>query len=436
MIAWNVRDRGFEIRLVDPATGQASNSIAPAAISKIKSINLDSYQVARSDDGQQLGLVLYDGQTCTPFSGGTSCYPSGDHLILVELQTGKFVEATLPVKGYVSQLAFNQDASQLALVSGNRDGKELLLLDGRDGSLLAQRTLNFDPNLLSFSNPGQDLVLFGSPQVENPGVDQPAPPLVMVVDREKLNILWRETLDDVLNGYWCVESCDSSHELRLSASWSPAVLLSPDRDRLYVVHADGDAISVADLAGHLVTSLQIHKRVSLFERLLALTAGVAHAKGGFEGATKNAVFSPDGSRLYIVGYQTTATPDPEYAWRSETKSLDLQVVDAETGELVDERASKAEKVSISPDGSTLFLYGWRNNMPGYWTEVVDANTLERKARLDGWEIKSVQDAAGKPVLVGAQPSEYSDKFALIDPQSFQVLYSWTERTNASWLVNP
>ena len=168
--------------------------------------------------------------------------------------------------------------------------------------------------------------------------------------------------------------------------WTPAVVPSPDRQMLYIVHADEDKLTTVDFAHRSVTSVEIGPARSWLEQLMALGAGIAYAKT-LDGTRKHAVLSSDGTRLYIVGETGKSTQDANQEWQFTQTPLNLQVVDVASGVQIAKVETQANEISLSPDGSQLYLRGWSDSgVP--WTDVLDAARLEVVTRLTGRYLSS------------------------------------------------
>ncbi len=226
------------------------------------------------------------------------------------------------------------------------------------------------------------------------------------------------------------------------AEWRPAVVLSHDGRRLYIVHADQERLTTVDFDALTVRSIVLRETQSWLERLLDLTAGVAEAKGIWTGTVKAAVLSPDGKRLYVVGRTTTVTRDADGNRESMETHLGLQVIDLVGGHKVMSRDIElagtwisADRIRFTPNGKHLLVGGWRDG--GGWTEVLDAKRLERVADLPGWEVALTRRMDGQPVLLARRwdRERRAFEFAVLDPQSFDVAASWGE-TDAWWVTMP
>ncbi|HYN87611.1 MAG TPA: hypothetical protein VER55_03730, partial [Ardenticatenaceae bacterium] len=342
------------------------------------------------------------------------------------------VTATLPVQGSSWPLVFSPDASRLALVTTEPAGTHLLLVDGTTGELLARRSVPFSPSTMEFTPDGTSLVLYGTPEGSQPGITQPEPPGVLLLDAANLDLLWEHTLDGVLSGFWCIEDCDAPHGEPLFAMWSPAVVLSADHRTRYVVHADDDTLTTVDFAARSASSVRIHVARSWLDTLMGMLAGVAEAKAPIDGASKVGALAPDGHTLYVVGHSMHSERSEQGGWQMSQESFGLQSIDVQTGQRVSSIPAEASNLRMSPDGQFLFLEG--TGEPGASTQILDARTLEPLARLARWEPLLGQRLGGDPILLAVRYGETTTELAVLDTETFEVIDTWRPDGHAIWLV--
>jgi hypothetical protein len=309
-----------------------------------------------------------------------------------------------------------------------------MLFDTRSGQLVAQRGLEFRPSLVAYGHEGTTLVVYGAPLGVEPGLSKPGSPRILLLDAATLDISWEKPLPGVVSGSWCEENCAAPHEERLFAYWSPAVALSSDGRKLYLVHADETRLTTVDLVERVVRSVETQAAGSWFEEFLAFTAGMAQAKGGAKGAFKAAVLSPDGTHLYVLGRTMEATYSNEGYWQTSETSLGLQVIEVESGQRIANRDTEATGIRLTPDGAYLLLDGWDEQ--GQWTEALDADSLESVARLAGWEVVLTRRMDGQPAILARQPGAELTQLAVLDAQSFEIVHAWPVKGYASWVAIP
>ncbi|HEX9615940.1 MAG TPA: hypothetical protein VGA03_00895, partial [Anaerolineales bacterium] len=138
---WNAGGKKNTIYPVDPASGEALPAYAPLTLGK------NGFSHVFSQDGNRLAVVAFHGQSCDSISGGTRCRGGEGELHLLDVPAWQVVSAALPVDGYVEMLAFSPDADRLALAASARDEFDLVVFDGYSGESLAQRSLDFPPEM-------------------------------------------------------------------------------------------------------------------------------------------------------------------------------------------------------------------------------------------------------------------------------------------------
>ena len=422
---WNQDERRYEIAAVDLATGQDIPGRTPIVVSRSSQF-LPPH--ALSAAGTRFVGVESHGRRCEGYAGGTSCWPTADVLHLVEVTSWREVTATLPAGGWTSPLVFSPGGSRLAVAHNADEGSTLMLFQTETGALLGQQTLPFPPSFIGFAEE-QGIIVYGVPPGEKPGISKPGAPRVSLLDATTLAVRWEQRLPGIVSGFYCLEGCDQPHGELLSAYWSPAVVLARDRRRLYVIHADEEKLTTVDLEAQQVQTMAIRRPQSLVERLLALTAGVAEAKGGMSGTVKSAVLSADGRHLYVVGRTMDSTRDADGNWQFAEVWLDLQVVDVATGRLLQSKEAQADRIRLTPDGEHLLLDGWDGQSQE--GALLEAATLEPAGHVSSFTV-TIQPVAGETVFLAMQDGE-STQLAVLDPATLAVVHSWSVDSFATWL---
>ena len=191
-----------------------------------------------------------------------------------------------------------------------------------------------------------------------------------------------------------------------------------------------------DFTAQEIVSVEITPKLSLMERLLALTAGVAHAKIA-EGTSKHVAISPDGETLYIVGQSSELGEKTGEEWNIIENPLGLQVVRAEDGKQLDRYDSEASDLSISHDGRYLFLQGWNQDRDSAWTQIFDTAANQPAARLENntWLVPT-RRLNGEPVLASSVyiNGESEQYYTTFNPESLSVLAEWSSADYLVWLV--
>lgn len=431
--SWDVEQKATTLRVVDPATGEPVPGFDAFPLNAYRD---SAYYLphAFSADGTQLAVLGTKGQTCFSYDDGSSCGPTAESLMLVDVPAWKATVVSLPVTGRAGTPAFSQDGSRVALSVRNQDGSALMVFDGVTGDVLGQTTIPFEPALVGFANGGADVAVYGQTEGEKAGVSKPGTPQLLLLDAATLATSWETTFDSVLSGYWCTDKCDEGHGLRVSAIWTPAALLSPDGSNFYIVHADEDALTAVDLAARAVREMPIAAAQSWIDRLLAATAGVAHAKGAMNGATRTAVISPDGKTLYVSGETWTSPVDAEGNFTMYNEALPLQAVDAATGTILNESDAGSATLRMTPDGQTLLLMDWGNNWPV--NKALDAQTLDLVNQVVGPEVLPAYGQDGEQLLLGQHYYATWMEFSVIDPQTYRQSEAWKWKEAGSWVALP
>jgi len=341
---------------------------------------------------------------------------------LIDVQRWREVTAPLSSQQAAYLVAFSDDSKYLALdlrrykYDPNSIVDELVLMEAATGVILARRDVDIQPSRIEFSADGSKLVVYGQRFGVSPGTDKPGPLRVILLDRTTLKTVWEHTLDDITAGYWCESNCEGAYEQKVFASWDPAVTFSPDRSKMYIVHADADKLTTIDFPARQVSSVDIAEATSWLEALLDLTASKAEAKGNLNGVDKFALLSADGEKLYVTRQELSASSDKE------AQSTVLQVIDVKTGRKVAILESDLGELRMSSDGQQLFLLGSRNDKQV--TDVLDAATLKRITTIEGWRVVPLRRLDGQPILLASQREENNIQHGLMDSQTFKVTSTW------------
>jgi hypothetical protein len=425
-------DPDNSIYWIDLATGKSVPGFMPLAHAA----------AVRSADGLQMAAIQERGQSCESSGGGTACYAGANALEIIDVQTGRAVSNTLKSGGWAWPLTFSPDTFHIALALNQDASSNILLVDARTAQLVAQGTLDFRPSLLNFSQDGKLLIVYGQPESDKPGVTQPPPPRVALFDAATLEMQWEQVLPEIVSGYWCIENCQGQEGQRLSAEWNPAVIPSKDGRQLYIVHADAEKLTTVDFSARKIRTTVIQAARSWFDNFLARTADVAEAKGGAEGASKYAVLSSDGKKLYLIAPTMTAPRSADNSvWDTTYRVGDLEVIDVQSGNKLAALAMAnregvneyLHEINLTPDGRRVFAV--RSDPNNYWwTEVFDAQTLQPVAQLAKWRLLVARRVDGQPVLLAQQG--ISNRLAVIDPETFAVVRSFSLEADPVWVTAP
>ncbi|MEX1022251.1 MAG: hypothetical protein WD058_03795 [Dehalococcoidia bacterium] len=145
------------------------------------------------------------------------------------------------------------------------------------------------------------------------------------------------------------------------ARYHPEIAISPDGERLYLVHSEEDVVTVVDLARMAVEETRsFAERPSALGRfgswLRSQFVSVAHAKGG-PAYYRQAALTEDGRHLLVSGTTVRGTPETVEAGEPwESRPAGLTVLDLETLEVVF-RDPDIATFEVSADGGRLIGYG-------------------------------------------------------------------------------
>lgn len=427
LIAYDPSRKGHTLRPVNPATGEEVAGHAPVWISAG-----EEYlpQLAYSSDGSKLAAIESRGSTCEAFAVGTSCYPRAIAVRIVDLPTWQVISATLPADGWSDAVSFSPGADRLAISYNRSKGSSVLVIDTSSGETLADLASGFRPEGIAFYQDNRHLLLYGTLPAKEPGVTPPGPLRLEAHSLLSGEKLWERELADVTSGSWCLEGCEGEHGQQLYTIWKPAIVVSPDGGMLYIVHADQDKMTRVSLADGSREDVKIREAQSWIERLLASTAGAALAKGGARGATRLAVISPDGERLYVQSTAMDAELNQDGFWEPADETTLLQVIEAQSGLILAQKPASGYGIRITADGKNLLFGSWTETAVN--TEILSADDLESVASLVGWDAAFAPDLDGNMILLGSRGTNTTTELGLIDPDNFLVLGSWKYNGQAYW----
>ena len=404
---------------LDPGSGEALPGYEPLPLGM-------HYTHAFSPDGHTLAFVTFL----------SSKYSRPHSLVLLDLATWQEHEFNLKLDSYVRDIAFSPDGSRLAIHFG--DVKSIVMLfDRQQEAATAEVTLDILATQMRFTEDGRSLMLYGTSLVNRFTTEErtDGAPTAILLDASDLSSRWTASLesvrDDIYPADEKVQAGADLHQPGAAVYYSPGIVFAPDRDALHVVHPDQDRLTTVDFAALKVETVEIRPRLTWFERLLTLGGGFAYAKIA-EGKSKQAATSPDGQLLYVVGKEDDLYQDKNGDWQVSSTPLGLQVIHIDSGELLRHYETDASLLSISPDGSSLYLLGWDEHMP--WTEVLDAVTLQPSTRLEGMQLRPGYRMNGEILLLSSEWVDGSGHhIAVAGPDSLNVLNEWRSSRYLAWL---
>jgi hypothetical protein len=259
------------------------------------------------------------------------------------------------------------------------------------------------------------------------------PPQVRLLDAENLTPRWSVDLKSVRDGIFPTDEKVKPDMSQPGTAMYlyPAVVFAPNQNTLYVVHPDSEHMTIVNFDVQNVEMLEIKTELSWFERLLSLTAGVAHAKVA-DGTSKQAAVSPDGQFLYVVGLRSESVQSKSGNWDMKQTPLGMEIIRTKNGNLVERFEMDANDLSLSADGSLLYLRSWTADTPS--TEIFDTSTRQMITRKSGIYGTPALRMNGEPLLVSTySTSEFSHHMSILQPDGSQVLSEWTGSDYVAWL---
>jgi DNA-binding beta-propeller fold protein YncE len=417
-VEWKSKSKGSVLFPVDPVSGLAVPGYTPT------SLGLTSFH-AFSPDRSKLALVSFPTETS-----------SNGSLVLVDLPTWTSQHFELKLRGWVSNLVFSPDGKQLAIAHGE-SSYTLTIVNVQEGVITAQSKTDSIVTRLNFTKSGEALMLYG-PAIHTTDGLSAAPPQVSLLNAADLRLLWSTELDNVRDGVFPKDENVTEatlHEPGQAFYISPGLVFAPDRDVLYVVHADSEQLTTVDFDAQQSNTVEIEAKLTWFERFLSLTASIAHAKIG-DGITRQAAVSPDGKFLYVVGVNNSTSVDQQGNWQMEQTPLGLEIIQASDGSRVEHIDSDATELSLSPDGHFLYLRTWGNNQDNIpTTEIFDAAEQQLITRKTGISATPALLVNGQFLLTSTySTSETTHHMSILQPDGSDVLAEWTASEFIWWLA--
>jgi DNA-binding beta-propeller fold protein YncE len=423
-VLWGEQNQVHKLFPLDPSSGEARPGHEPIALGR-------SYSYAYSPDLHTLAAVT--------FTGDSSHHGS---LLLVDLPTWRGQQFDLELDGWVGAMAFSPDGERLAISHGDERGSRLTLFDLARRAIVTQGETALIYPRIKFTSAGDALMLYGLPIhgrfTENSMGG--GTPQVLLLDALDLSTRWTSSLEGVREGVFPKDEATTLTSVAMleegqAIYLGPGVAFAPDRDTLYIVHADSGKLTTADFAAQTVQTVEIHDRLGWFERLLSLTARVAHAKVA-DGTSKDLAVSPDGQFLYVVGTDTSSAPDEQGNLQFSRAPLGLEIIRTGDGERVKHLETNAGDLTLSPDGRYLYLRDWGSYMesaPG--TEVFDTSSLQIVARRDGLYPTPAFRINGEYLLVSTYSlTETMHHMTILQPADLSVLADWKGPDYIAWLT--
>jgi DNA-binding beta-propeller fold protein YncE len=416
---WKGKSEGNVLFPLHPVSGEALPSYTPISLGQ------SSYH-AFSPDQHTLAVVIFP-------TGSTS----NGSLLLIDLPAWKTQRIELELVGWVSNMVFSPDGKQLAIAHGESNHK-LTIFNIQQGVITSQGNTDSYVSRLKFTESGKELMLY-SPAVDTTNGLSAGPPEILLLDAADLSPRWSAELENVHDGIFPKDknvTPSNIHEPGQAFYMSPGLVFAPDRDVLYVVHADSDQLTTVDFGAQQIETVKIQTHLTWFERLLSLTAGVAHAKIA-DGTNKQAAVSPDGKFLYVVGVNNSSFQDKQGNWQMEQTPLGLEIIQTSDGSRVERIENDATEISLSPDGRFLYLRNWGQKSP--WTEIYDMANQQVTTHKEWIFAMPAMRINGEYLLVSTvSTDEYTHHMRVLEPDGSKVLSEWTVsgENYVYWLTMP
>lgn len=309
-------DGSTRIQPIDPATLQPSGEAweLPGYLS-------DEHAVL--PDGR---LVLFSWEGETWHKGWVSMVQSG----------GERVTWPSPFTSGLRSLGFSPTLERVVLLS---DFHRLSLLDPATGEIernIVDADLDDDvPAHEAFMYADGSKVLYYF--VPGYGQDRIGdPPFLRVADLGERTVGDPIELAGVVHGL-----VDLPSEMVRDPNWpygeaQPGIAFDPASGRLFVAHADGGGLTVADVNAGEVNQVALGPQPSFWAGALSWLVPPAEAKGGGPTASMTAWFNQEHSRLFVTGSASDGWRHPETReFHATNTPLGLSVIDADTLELVE-----------------------------------------------------------------------------------------------------
>lgn len=317
--AWEANANGAVVRPIDPATGEDLAGFDAIDVSGFAGGLL-------SPDG----MMLAAGPYVIDLAGWSTQElgaPAGNDTVDVWLPDGQTIVALR--------------------ANGSRTDVTLIPADGSKRQVL--RTLNFTVGGgLVLAPDGTRLFVPGFETSDGYVTDKPG--FIVAIDIATGAELGRVMVDGLLAGQLLEEDQGAG----FYGLYAPAIAISPDGRRVYVVHAESPTITVIDTSRlEVVGEKSLRARKSGWKRLRGWLADrlwdTAEAKGGPSNRPSIEVIG-GGRYLALSGTTTEQCTGLDGCW--EGLPLGLQIVDAQTLETVLE-VPEVGATAVSEDGKTL-----------------------------------------------------------------------------------
>ena len=396
-------DKDSYLALVDPATGET--------LCGVDRIDPGLYPVYAFAPGRSAMLAL----------GQITSTQTNWRVRWIDLKAWTAVDTGVVLDGWPQGLDVNPQRTQVA-ITYTRVGKDaqqkmlgynLAQVDLSGKSDMIKTELDIMPRLVAYIGDGKTILVYGA-SYDFDKETTTSRAKIRLYNASDLKLIWETELSGVLEGYFNTGDSKQFNPDQM-AQWQPALALSFDREKLYVVHADADQLTTVDLAAQRWSTAEIQPRLSWLERLLRLTSSVAHAKV-LNGTFKWAALSTDSARLYVTGFTGQPKKDQQGGWQSEMLPFGFQVIDTADGSEIARMNNGASEISLSADGTTIFLRSNTSDKP--WTDVLDAATLKTIKHVDRQLLYPVQTLSGENWIVGSPEGQWVHLMNVFEEKGF------------------
>jgi hypothetical protein len=341
----------------------------------------------------------------------------------IDLKVWKAVDTSVVLDGWPQGFDVNPQHTQVVITYArlSEDAQQKMLgynlaqvdVSGKGG--MTKTELDIMPRLVAYVGDGKTILVYGATYDYDKETTS-SRAKVRLYRASDLKMIWGTELKNVLEGIINTGETKQFDPIHMT-QWQPALALSPDRDKLYIVHADADLLTTVYLAARHARTLEIQPHLSWLERLLRLTSSVAHAKV-LNGTTKWAALSPDGTRLYVTGFTGQPQEGKQGSWQFDILPFGLQVIDTSDVSEIARMKSEASEISLSADGKILFLRGTTGN--NSWTDMLDAASLDAIYHMDGQLLFPAQTLSGESLIVGSPDGQWGYSMNVFDKKEYSL----------------
>jgi hypothetical protein len=340
------------LRPVDPASLADLPGYTPLELGV-----LDAHAV--SPDGHKLAAVV-----------NTSGGPLGGTLHLVDVRSWTNRPTSVTFGASTSHLTFDSEGKAVYWISTDYEVKardppspqrtqpvvklERYDLATEQRSVVATFPSWFSPWEVRQLPSSSRVVVYGLELVDGEWLK--GPPHIFVVDANSRRVLTNLSLGGVRAGQ------AGPPPTRPNVVWpeyyDPGLGWDLERGLLYVIHADRDRVTVVDVeSGTVPTESDIGQGKSALRAITEWLVPRAEAKAS-PGTRRQAVVSPDGSRLYVTGSREEVILESDGRLQSRSHALGLKIVDTADFTEVGSIDLPVDQVKLSPSGIRMVLSGF------------------------------------------------------------------------------